>query len=96
MAGLKPQEIYEMTFKELMGVVSAYDQRMIEFFNLNTRVLAWHSVAPHIEKGKMTPFNSFLKIDTEEDKIESISDRANMIRQIYYEKGYLKPRKKNG
>lgn len=89
-AGVHPGEFYDLTLKEILFVVDAYDKRRIDFFNLNTRVIAWHSVAPHADKGKMPSFDNFLKIGEDGGKsVQSISERAEYIRKIYKEKGFL-------
>lgn len=92
-AGLKPKEFYEATLKEVLGVIDAYDKRTLQHFNLNTRILAWYSIAPHVEKGRMPSFDSFLNHNEQEDTNaigEDLQKRADFIRAKYRELGYLK------
>lgn len=85
-----PNEFYELTLKEVLAVIDAYDKRMMQHFNLNTRILAWYSIAPHVEKGKMPAFDTFLNANNEGTQdFSDINERAEFIRKKYRELGYL-------
>lgn len=88
MAGMKPDEVFAATFKEVLAMIEAYDQDRMDFFNLNTRVAAYYSAAPHVEK--MPSFDNFLTLDKDASSPESLTERAARIRELYYQQGYLK------
>lgn len=94
-AGLKPDEILEpdgLTLKEVLAVIDAYDKRMMQHFNLNTRILAWYSLMPHYDRGKLPPFEGFLnsREGSEEQSFQDLGERAEYIRNLYKKMGYLK------
>lgn len=78
-----------MTLREVLEIIEAYDKRTLLHFNLNTRILAWYAIAPHVEKGKLPPFESFLNADEKSDSVSDISKRAEFIRAKYRELGFL-------
>lgn len=92
MAGLKPEEVWRATMVEVLRCINAYDKRVLQFFNLNTRMLAWQLTANMAEKGKMPSFDNFWNLEEKSDNElgEDLQTRANYMRAMLKKNGYLK------
>jgi hypothetical protein len=91
-AGLKPTEFYELTLREVLQMIDAHDKRTMQFFNLNTRIIAWYSLVPHVERGKMPSFENFMTSNGEDINTigEDLQARAAYMRKMLIQNGYLK------